>query len=60
MVDGVIGRVVPDGAADLDDWLARGGVVPATAAGPVPVPAHRAEPGSDAGRELRNLRDEER
>jgi prevent-host-death family protein len=56
----VIARIVSAGVGELDDWVAQGRVVPATVAGPVPVPVHRAEPGSDAGELLRDLRDEER
>lgn len=56
----VIGRIVPAGVGELDDWVAAGRAVPATIAGPVPVPTHRAEPGSDSGRLLQDLRDEER
>lgn len=56
----VIGRLVPVGVGELDDWVADGRVVPATIAGPIPMPAHRAAPESDAGRLLRDLRDEER
>ncbi|MEV1293270.1 type II toxin-antitoxin system prevent-host-death family antitoxin [Pseudonocardia sp. NPDC049635] len=56
----VIGRIVPAGVGELDDWVADGRVVPATIAGPIPMPAHRAAPGSDAGRLLQDLRDEER
>jgi len=55
----VIGRIVPAGVGELDDWVAQGRVVPATATGPIPMPAHRAAPGSEAGQLLRDLRDEE-
>ncbi|MGH3810918.1 MAG: type II toxin-antitoxin system Phd/YefM family antitoxin [Pseudonocardiaceae bacterium] len=56
----VIGRIVPVIAGELDDWIAQGRVAPATASGPIPLPTQRAEPGADAGRLLRELRDEER
>ncbi|MGQ0482806.1 MAG: type II toxin-antitoxin system Phd/YefM family antitoxin [Pseudonocardia sp.] len=56
----VIGRIVPAEVGELDDWVARGRVVPATVVGPMPMPAHRAAPGSEAGQLLRDLRDEER
>jgi prevent-host-death family protein len=56
----VIGRIVPAGVGELDDWVAQGRAVPATITGPIPVPAHRAEPGSEAGQLLQDLRDEER
>jgi antitoxin (DNA-binding transcriptional repressor) of toxin-antitoxin stability system len=56
----VIGRIVPAGVGELDDWVAQGRVVPATATGPIPMPAHRAVPGSAAGQLLQELRDEER
>jgi prevent-host-death family protein len=56
----VIGRIVPAGVGELDDWVAQGRAVPATIAGPIPMPAHRAEPGSESGQLLRDLRDEER
>jgi prevent-host-death family protein len=55
----VIARIVPAGVGELDDWVAQGTVVPATVAGPVLVPVHPAEAGSDAGELLRDLRDEE-
>jgi hypothetical protein len=51
---------VPAGVGGLDDRVAQGRAVPATIAGPIPMPAHRAEPGSEAGQLLRDLRDEER
>jgi hypothetical protein len=44
----------------LDDGVAQGRVVLATAAGPIPMPAHRAAAGSEAGQLLQDLRDEER
>lgn len=56
----VIGRIVPAGTGELDDWVAQGRAVPATTAGPIPVPSHRAAPGSEAGQLLGDLRDEER
>ena len=57
----VIGRIVPTlPTRELDDWVAMGRVVPATISGPVPMPAHKAAPGEDAGTLLRQLRDEER
>jgi len=56
----VIGRIVPVAVGELDDWIAGGRVVPATVAGPVPMPVQRAPEGEDAGRLLRELRDEER
>ncbi len=56
----VIGRIVPAGVGELDDWVAQGRAVPATIAGPIPMPAHRAEAGSESGQLLRDLRDEER
>jgi prevent-host-death family protein len=56
----VIGRIVPAATGELDDWISRGRVVPATVAGPIPMPAQPAAPGSEAGRLLRDLRDEER
>ena len=56
----VIGRIVPATSGELDDWIAQGRVVPATVAGPVPMPAEPATAGSEAGRLLRELRDEER
>jgi prevent-host-death family protein len=56
----VIGRIVPAGVGELDDWVAQGRAVPATIGGPIPMPALRAEPGSEAGQLLRDMRDEER
>ncbi len=56
----VIGRIVPATVAGLDDWIARGRVVPATAARPIPMPTQPATPGDEAGQLLRELRDEER
>jgi prevent-host-death family protein len=56
----VIGRIVPAGVGELDDWVAQGRVVPATIAGPIAMPTQRAELGSDAGQLLQDLRDEER
>lgn len=56
----VIGRIVPVTMGELDDWVAAGRVVAATSSGPIPLPAHRAAPGSEAGRLLSDLRDEER
>ncbi len=56
----VIGRIVPAMVGGLDDWIARGRVVPATAARPIPMPTQRATPGAESGQLLRELRDEER
>jgi prevent-host-death family protein len=56
----VIGRIVPAATGELDDWIARGRVVPATIPGPIPMPTQPAMPGSEAGQLLRDLRDEER
>lgn len=56
----VIGRIVPAGVGELDDWVAQGRVVPAAIAGPISMPAQRAIRGSEAGRLLQDLRDEER
>jgi prevent-host-death family protein len=56
----VIGRIVPAAVGELDDWIAGGRVVPATVAGPVPMPVRRAPEGEEAGRLLRELRHEER
>lgn len=56
----VIGRIVPAAVGELDDWIAGGRVVPASIAGPIPMPGQRASSGAEAGRELRELRDEER
>lgn len=56
----VIGRIVPAGGGELDDWVARGRAVPATTVGQIPMPAHRAESGPEAGQLLQELRDEER
>ena len=56
----VIGRIVPATTGELDDWIARGRIVPATIPGPIPMPTQPATPGSEAGRLLRELRDEER
>ena len=56
----VIGRIVPAGPGELDDWIAQGRVVPATVPRPIPMPAQAAPPGAEAGRLLRELRDEER
>jgi len=56
----VIGRIVPATSGEFDDLIAAGRVVPATIKGPIPVPTHKAPPGSDAGELLRQLRDEER
>ena len=56
----VIGRIVPAVMNDLDDWIAQGRVVPATVRRPIPMPTHAAAAGSEAGRLLSDLRDEER
>lgn len=58
----VIGRIVPAAAGELDDWIARGRVVPATVARPIPIPmpSQAGPPGAEAGQLLRELRDEER
>lgn len=56
----VIGRIVPAAVGELDDWIGAGRVIPATVVGPIPMPAQRASSGEEAGRLLRELRDEER
>lgn len=56
----VIARIVPAISGELDDLVAAGRAVPATVTGPIPMPAHKAPPGADAGELLRQLRDEER
>jgi prevent-host-death family protein len=56
----VIGRIVPAALGELDDWVAAGRVVPATVPRPIPMPAQSAPSGADAGRLLRELRDDER
>lgn len=56
----VIGRIVPAARGELDDWIAQGRVVPAAVPGPVPLPVQPAVSGSEAGRLLGELRDEER
>jgi prevent-host-death family protein len=57
----VIGRIVPATTpSELDDLIAAGRVIPATIRGPIPMPAYKATPGSDAGELISNLRDEER
>ncbi|HSV65568.1 MAG TPA: hypothetical protein VLJ59_06635 [Mycobacteriales bacterium] len=55
------GRIVPASIPGaLDDWVAAGRAIPATVSGPIPMPTHKAAPGSEAGELLRALRDEER
>ena len=56
----VIGRIVPAVLGELDDWIAQGRVVPATVTRPIPMPTQPAVPGAEAGRLLREMRDEER
>jgi prevent-host-death family protein len=56
----VIGRLVPVVSGELDDWIAEGRVTPATIPRPIPMPVQSAPPGADAGREMRELRGEER
>jgi prevent-host-death family protein len=58
----VIGRIVPvtGAAGELDDWIAQGRAVPATAPGPWVPPAGPATEGPPAGELVRALRDEER
>lgn len=58
----VIGRIVPavSETGELDDWVAKGRVVPAGASGPWSAPAGPAEGGPEAGELVRTLRDEQR
>jgi prevent-host-death family protein len=55
-----IARIVPIATDALSDLVAAGTVIPATISGPIPMPAVPAEPGSEAGALLSELREEER
>lgn len=55
-----IARIIPITHGELDDLVAAGRVVPATIKGPFTMPTIKAPPGSDAGEQIRRLRDEER
>ncbi len=56
----LVARIVPAGGGELDDLVAAGRIVPATIAGPFPVPEGPVEAGPDAGELLTALRDDER
>ncbi|GAA4682448.1 type II toxin-antitoxin system Phd/YefM family antitoxin [Phytohabitans rumicis] len=55
-----IARIVPITTDALSDLVAAGTVAPATISGPIPMPTTPAEPGSEAGALLSELREEER
>jgi hypothetical protein len=57
--DQTSGHRVPAEPGELDDWIAGGRVVQATVSGPIPMPTQPST-GEEAGRLLRELRDEER
>lgn len=54
-----IARIVPIGTDTLADLIAAGMIVPPTLGGPIPLPTVPATEGSEAGRLLSDLRDEE-
>jgi prevent-host-death family protein len=55
-----VARIVPVAVDTMADLIAAGVVVPPTVTGPVPMPTVLAESGSEAGRLVSALRDEER
>ena len=54
-----IARIVPIGADTLADLVASGVIIPPTITGIIPLPTVPAAEGSEAGRLLSDLRDEE-
>ncbi len=56
----VIARLVSAGENPLSDLIGAGSVLPASASGPIPYPAGPVVADGDAGRLLRDMRDEER
>ncbi len=56
----LVARIVPAGAGELDDLVAAGRVVPASARAPFAPPAGPLDRGPGAGELLSALRDEER
>jgi prevent-host-death family protein len=55
-----IARIVPITTDPMADLVAAGLALPPTISGPIPVPTVAADPGSEAGQLLSDLRDEER
>ncbi len=56
----LIARIVPVAVDSMAGLIAAGVVVPPTVTGPVPMPTVAAEPGSEAGHLVSQLRDQER
>ncbi|HEY8472721.1 MAG TPA: type II toxin-antitoxin system prevent-host-death family antitoxin [Natronosporangium sp.] len=55
-----VARIVPITPDTMADLVAEGVALPPTVTGPIPMPTVEAEPGSEAGALVSELRDEER